>query len=179
MKNDPSFVLGASDAAAVPVVRFEAEKVGGFPPPTDALLDEAIALLNQRFFSAEFKDILLKADMKITLGLTPEQVYERITAPNTTDGRIVMRLAVYPDYAGGGEVGVTTTEADGQHLTSTFAGYITQNGAKCYAAQLAHEYCHWVGFTHPRFRFIGNKQHLSVPYVVGDLFAEFLGADCP
>ena len=168
--------LGLMPAAAQPTPRFEAVKVGAFSPAVDSLLTQALAILNQHFFSAEFKRKLLATPMKRTQGLTPAQVYERVTRPNL-NGNVVMRLTVYTDKAGG-EVGVTTTNASGT-LTSTFEGYVTRNGAKCYAAHLAHEYCHWVGFTHPKYSLLGNTKARSVPYAVGDLLAEHLDASCP
>ena len=166
------------EAISMPL-RFEADKVGLFPPPTAALLDEAIRLLNQNFFSDGFRTKVQTPSLCGTLGLTPKEVYDHLATPNASDNRIVLRLSVYPNDAGGGEVGVTSTDRNGRQLTSTYQQYIETNGAKCYAAHLAHEYCHWQGFRHPKYQVFGRHKAHSVPYMVGDLFAEYVGADCP
>lgn len=171
-------LLATTPARGQAPTQFKVVKAGGFSPVTDSLLTQALLLLNQHFFSPEFEQEIIKARMKITLGLTPAQIRARITAPDAGNS-ILMRLEVYPAYAGGDEVGVTISNPDGSHLTRTYEGYILEHGAKCYAAHLAHEYCHWVGFWHPRFKFLGNRKRLSVPYVIGDLLAARLGADCP
>ncbi len=179
MRTHPHFAPTADPrAAGVPTVQFEAQKIAGFTPATEQALDQAIVFLNDHFFSAGFRTQIVNASTFFRNGLTPQQVYDALMPPNDlARNRIVLRLSVYDTYAGGGEVGVTTHDDRGLYLTSTYQKYILENGAKCYAAHLAHEYCHWRGFLD--LGLFARIKHRSVPYVVGDLFAEYLGADCP
>ena len=162
--------------------RFTVVKVGPFPPAADTLLQQAVRILNQNYFSDAFRQRVAQAHMLGTKldrrKLTAAQVYARVTHPNQA-GTIVMRVALAPQAEGDKEVGITVMRG-GDTLTTTHLTYIQTNGPACYAAHLAHEYCHWRGFTHPFWDVpLVGRQKQFVPYVVGDLFADYLGAKCP
>lgn len=149
----------------------------GFNHETDSILQVALHLLDSIVNTDSFAARMNSATFKRNNGLSNKEILDRYRSGNengVADNIINLRLDVYPGYAGGGEVGHTT----GDNVTHTYQEYITRNGAACYAAHLAHEYAHVLGFSHPRFRFLGNTKALSVPYVIGDIVAGLLGAKC-
>lgn len=150
----------------------------GFNNETDSILKVAVRLLDSVINSDKFAEKVHAATFKRNKDSSNDAILQLIRSGKEDDKAdyiVNLKLEVYYDYAGGSEVGNTTAD----NITHTYQEYITKNGAACYAAHIAHEYCHVLGFTHPKFHFLGNVKASSVPYVIGDIVAEILGAECP
>ena len=152
----------------------------GFDNVTDSVLKEAIRLLELTINSDEFKSQILSSKFSRNKGYSNSQISDLFKQGdeygNNIDYIVNLNLEIYSDYAGGGEVGVTTLK---DHVTHTYNKYIIDNGAACYAAHLAHEYCHVLGFTHPKYHFLGKEKKQSVPYVIGNIVSSILKVSCP
>ncbi|WP_109301761.1 hypothetical protein [Aquimarina sp. AU474] len=90
---------------------------------------------------------------------------------NPADQIMNFRLRLYDSQVN--EIGNTNMTT---LIISTFKGYLEDNAVGCYAAHLLHEYMHTIGFTHSRFDIFGRDR--TVPYKIGKIARDLLGADC-
>lgn len=142
-----------------------------FDPQTDAILNDAVRLLEQTMNSPQFASEMAATFFRETGGLSSQQVLDKLLAGSNKNGTIILNLDLYNNPEGGNEVGHT----DANNIIHTYRNYVLQYGAPCYAAHLAHEYCHTLGFTH-NFPF-GRRKHQTVPYLVGDIVGGLTGCD--
>ncbi|PSK91247.1 hypothetical protein [Taibaiella chishuiensis] len=176
-------LLACAGTALGQPTRVRVDYKDGFDKTTDSMLTVAVRLIDSVVNSDLFAQKVKQASFKRNQNKTNEAILAMIrngTAPGNPDHVIHLKVAVYNKYAGGGEVGVTVYDTKMKtYITRTFRGYIMANGAACYAAHLMHEYCHVMGFTHPKLKFLGHAKAKSVPYVIGDIVADILGVKCP
>lgn len=140
-----------------------------FDPATEAILEKARTLFEEVINSDGFAEKVRKADLRHTNGYDNEAILQLLRAG--TDQPNTIRLSVSLYVGEKREIGHT----DNNLVIHTNRKYVLDNGAPCYAAHLAHEYCHVLGFRHSRWRFPGSRRQNTVPYAIGDIVGELLG----
>ena len=143
-----------------------------FDNETSEILDFAIKELERIFNTAEFKEEVLKAKLKVgNKGFSNLQIYELIMSGENKrmkepkDYSIDIRLKVFDEYFGHGNFGITNMTT---RVTRTHRCFILENDVKCYISHLAHEYMHQIGFVDKRTWLFGKKTK-SVPYKIGNI----------
>lgn len=141
-------------------------------------LNSAVQYLQEYCNSAEFKDKIITArylgkyQFANNDGLSNEQVYNLIMSGKealqpTEDGEWDISLTIYNTYwRGRNVIGYTYPNTSMQWINRRFFSWFTPEQI---AGNLAHEYCHKLGFDHDFNATI--KRQYSIPYVVGDVVA--------
>ena len=147
-------------------------------------LKMATQMLDSVLNSQAFKDGVTQLDLRIgNLGLTNNEILKLILSganwykDSTPDFAMDLHLMVFDKYRGAGNFGVTDMNT---HVTATHRCFIWQSDVRCYAAHLAHEYMHEIGFLDEKTGVWPFRRKTSaVPYQIGNLINRLLGNQTP
>ena len=162
------------------------EQIKGFSETQIAKVGLSMAILERIFNAAEFRESILNFKYNgkyqfhfrkniwgrwIDTYYPNEQVYERImtateTAGNIKPGQVDLYLQLDP-RKGGGVVGYGYPA---QKEIYTYSDWFESFNTLGYAAHIAHEYCHKLGFTHSHAK--NEARKYSVPYAIGYIVAD-------
>jgi hypothetical protein len=152
------------------------QSFGGLEDPkVKAKLDSAVNILEEVINSSAFANEIRHTKFLRKRHNSNDQILNLIKSgqeeETTADNVINLKLIVYDGLKN--EVGHT----DERGTIHTRKGYILENPASCYAAQLLHEYCHVLGFRHAFLRM--PFRYISVPYRVGKILSKLKYSFCP
>ncbi|RDB03670.1 hypothetical protein [Runella aurantiaca] len=150
------------------------QKMGFDTPELQKKLNEAVGLFEKTINTNEFANLVLTKKLLRRNGLSSNGVLDKIlngeelgTIPDQ-----IINLSLKVDTTFRNEIGHTTGK-----IIATQKNYILEHSAQCYAAHLIHEYCHVLGFSHPKRR--TWRRAKTVPYQIGYIVRDILGEKCP
>lgn len=143
----------------------------GFAESEKAKLLEAIKYLEKQINTPWFKNEIIFSLFTSTT-LDNYSIYNLIMSGKEVlqpevDNEIDVDITIYNTWPWVGTIGYTYPDTIRTWINRK---YFKQFSVADIAANIAHEYCHKLGFTHPFYD--SEERRSSVPYVVGDLISQ-------
>ena len=97
-----------------------------------------------------------------------EEVYNKIMRGQSGNG--TERFMNYKVEIKPGDGGITVGSTTSDDIIHTYEGDLKTMSDERFAAHLAHEYCHTIGFSHSEYKKCDNlRDCFSVPYAIGNI----------
>jgi len=150
-------------------MRVNIESAKGFSDAEKAKLLQSAKLLEQVIATPLFKEMFLEAKFIETKGMSNAQILAKFLSGQETttvnaDGELDLNITMY-SKPWSKVIGYTYLNSIATYINSKFFKSFSLSGV---AGNIAHEYCHQIGFTHND----KSQWKKTVPYTVGRIVVE-------